>query len=135
MENTATRVTTAVKQEAPEKGASNAAPLVSAVEYLGEQAVREKSYVLKYPFRLGGVEYRTLTLKKLTGKQIFAVNAAAKQGITAEAALYSAMCGIPIAAAEALDSEDIKAISEAVQDFSPQLFEAGEQTGENGENM
>lgn len=123
-------VASAVKTEA-------AAPLVGApAEYLGGPA-READHTLLYPFKLAGVEYRVLTVRKLTGKEIFAMNKVVRdQGISPEAALFSAMCRIPLAAVEAIDAEDLGALSTLSANFTPQLASTSEEpTGPNGENM
>ena len=117
------------------------APLVGApAEYLDHEdgtpaAPREATLKLKHPFRLAGQEYRVLTARKLTGKEIFAVSKAARQGHDPESALFSAMCKISIPAVEALDGEDITALSELTKDFTPQLASTdSEPTGESGDN-
>lgn len=126
-----TRVTSAVKSTE-----TAAAPLVGApAEYLSDTP-REEEHTLKQPFRLAGTEYRKVTVRRLTGKELFAINKAIRSGtVDPESAMFSAMLRIPVAAVEALDSEDVQAISKISANFTPQLANtADEPTGENGEN-
>jgi len=102
---------------------------------------REVTITLIHPFLLDGVEYRTLTAHKLTGRDIFAVNRTVEElkekgvHVESEAVLYAAMCGVPPAAIEALDAQDLTALSRKTADFTRQLEAAAEgPTGENGEN-
>lgn len=126
MKTPSSNVTKAVKTEG--------APLVGAPpEYLGD-IPRSQNYTLLHPFRLEGVEYRVLTVSRLTGKQISAVSKASREGVDAELAVWAAMCGIPVNAAAALDSQDINNISALGANFTPPSESAAsEPTGEDGE--
>ena len=121
------RIVTAVKSEAPLVGAP--------AEYLDVSVVREKTIQLKHPLRLEGTEYRSVTVRKLTGKEIFAVNRAVRQGKEPEAAMFAAMCRLPVPVIEALDGDDITTISKLAANFTPQSLDTAEEpTGENGES-
>lgn len=126
-DDAAVRVTAAVKTE------TAAAPLVGAPAVYLNDGPREVKIILAQPFKLGDTEYRDVTVKRLTGKQLFAINKAVRAGADPESSMFSAMLGIPVAAVEALDSADIQAISKASANFTPQSADmADEPTGENG---
>lgn len=124
-------VASAIKSEAPLVGAP--------AEYLpgedGQPVVREKKIPLKFPFRLEGVEYREVTARRLNGGDIFRINNFAKKGNDAQTAMFAVMCRIPVAAIEALDAEDLTALTRASADFTRQLVGTDDEpTGNDGEN-
>lgn len=104
------------------------------VEYL-DGVQTELTYTLKVPFRLNGQEYREVTVRRLTGREIAAISGATRQGIAPEIAMWSAMMRLPAIVVEAIVSSDIQEISELAANFTPQSApEADGATGETGEN-
>jgi len=119
-------VTTAVK--------SDGAPLVGAPARYLSGKVRAAIINLVEPLEYGGVEYYQLTAVRLDGKKIFAANAAADNGVTREAAMFAAMCSVPVEVIEALDAADINQLAAKLQAFMPQSPQTAEDaTGNSGE--
>lgn len=104
-----------------EKSTASARPNES-VEYLNVEN-RSAEVTLKHPFRLSSVEYRKVTVRRLTGHEakahVQACMAAAESG-----AIEPPFPGIelPATAYAALDDDDILQIDRAIDDFFPERF-------------
>ena len=96
-----------------------------AVRWLTDKK-RVESYALAYPFELDGVEYRTITIKRLTGAEVAAFMEKmrdAPQGTSLRYPLFFVeRVEISDAAWAALDDDDRLALEAIASDFLPARF-------------
>ncbi|MEO5807894.1 phage tail assembly protein [Devosia sp.] len=89
-----------------------------AVRYLNPQP-REVSIVLQHPFAIGDVEYRTVTVRRVTGLE---VQAYTEELVTSGKRPQFPGVAIPAEAYAALDDDDLLKLDEVILDFLPQRF-------------
>lgn len=94
---------------------------------------RTRTIQLLEPFELHGTVYTELTAKRLTGRDLFAVNRNTEIGADQQASMFAVMCSVSTDVIEALDAEDITRLGSVLKDFMPQSTATAEQTGNDGE--
>ena len=98
----------------------------SAPRWLTEKK-RIESYHLEYPFEFGGVEYRTIMIRRLTAGEVAAFMAKMRAEPDANHRFPMYFVGeapIPDAVWDALDDDDRFGVTEIGKDFLPARFRA-----------
>lgn len=130
------KVTKAVKL--PNGGAAQSAPasLPEAPRFLNE-AGRSAIIPLESPLEYDGVQYASLTARKLKGADLLKIKQDSARGLieNQEIYLYALMCDVPAAVISSLDADDYAAMVEKSADFLPRYVRtAAEPTGDAGQS-
>lgn len=107
-----------------EPAVTTTTPITEATpNYLGD-TVRSTSVPLKFPFELDGIEYRTVTVRRITGREAQSWSRALREFLAGDGP-EPQFPGIvmPSAAFDALDDDDLAALDEAADRFFPARFQ------------
>ena len=99
-----------------------------------KKPAESKSITLEYPIEYDGVEYETVALKSLKGKDFAALTKLGESDNPVSAMIHL-MSGIPFEVIEFMDINDLAVLMEEVENFIPRkLVEKAQQLSKSGQN-
>ena len=88
------------------------------------------TYDLEFPMEFDEVEYRTVTFRKVKGKDFRKMRLLAAMGVSPDLGLVSIVSGLPVEVLNEMDGGDFMEITERAEAFIPARLISKEESGQ-----